>query len=138
MIEAGLCKLQFRCLVLKNICSLGIDMWRIFVIAFVFGLAACQQEDEPLASGLDGYDPHSVDTQSNECAERGGRFGQGGLTGTFVCYEKTRDANKSCSASSDCEGECLARSRTCSPVTPMFGCNDVLTNAGRLTTVCTN
>lgn len=122
----------------KTIGNLGGDMWRILVFGLILGLAACQQKDAPLASGLDGYDPHAVEIQRNECAESGGRFGQGGLTGTFVCYEDTADANKSCSVGSDCDGECLARSRTCAPVKPLVGCNDVLTNAGRLTTVCTN
>jgi len=118
--------------------NLGGDMWRILAIVLVLGLAACQKEDAPLASGLDGYDPYGVETQRAECTERGGRFGQGGLTGTFVCYEITPDANKSCSAASDCDGVCLARSRTCSPVKPLTGCQDVLSNSGRMTTVCIN
>jgi hypothetical protein len=113
-------------------------MWRILAIGLVFALAACQQEEAALDSGLEGYDPHSVEIERNACAERGGRFGRGGLAGTFVCYEETRDGNQSCSVGSDCEGVCLARSRTCSPIKPLFGCNDVLTNAGRLTTVCSN
>lgn len=104
----------------------------------LLGLAGCQKGDAPLDSGLAGYDPHAVDTRRAECVERGGRFGQGGLTGTFVCFETTRDANKSCKAASDCEGECLARSGTCTPFTPLTGCNDLLSNAGMRTTVCIN
>lgn len=113
-------------------------MWRTATIGLILSLAACQQSDVPLSSGLDGYDPHLVDIRRAECTERGGRFGSGGLTGTFVCYENTDDANKSCSAASDCEGLCLATSRSCAPVKPLFGCNEILTNSGAKTTICIN
>lgn len=113
-------------------------MWRALVLGLIFVLAACQQETEQLDSGLDGYDPHLIANQRKACAESGGRFGQGGLTGTFVCYENMKDANKGCRVASDCDGVCLARSMTCSPVKPLFGCNEVLTNAGLKTTVCLN
>jgi hypothetical protein len=114
-------------------------MWRIVAFALILGLSACQKEENaPLDSGLAGYDPHMVENQRNECVERGGQFGAGGLTGTFVCYEETDDAKKSCRAASDCDGVCLARSGTCSPIKPLFGCNDVFTNSGLKTTVCIN
>jgi hypothetical protein len=57
-------------------------------------------------------------------------------TGAFICVKRTRDSSKGCSASGQCEGACLARSRSCSPVTPLVGCHDVLTDSGKRATVC--
>ena len=99
-------------------------------------LLACQHQALNPDSGLAGYDPNLIENQRTLCLEKGGRFGRGGLASTFACYETTRDANQSCSAGSDCQGLCLARSRTCAPVTPLFGCQQVLTNAGVQATVC--
>lgn len=70
------------------------------------------------------------------CEADGGRWGAGGLTGTMVCYRETKDAGQTCSQSSDCEGLCLARSRSCSPVTPLFGCYEVLGSGGLRSTLC--
>jgi len=99
-------------------------------------LAACQQEDKLPDSGLAGYDPNLVEIRRDDCIKRGGRFGQGGLSGAFVCVETPRDANKSCSKSTDCSGECLARSHTCSPIKPLFGCNEILTSTGGRVSLC--
>ena len=108
--------------------------YAIFVVFLM--LAACQQDEPPLDSGLAGYDPNNLQIQRDACIKRGGRFGKGGLSGSLVCYENTRDANQTCSKGTDCEGFCLARSRTCAPVKPFFGCNEVLTNSGAHSTVC--
>jgi hypothetical protein len=43
---------------------------------------------------------------------------------------------KACTRQSQCEGYCLARSGTCAPITPMFGCNDILQDDGREVTLC--
>ena len=99
-------------------------------------LTACQQEAVLPDTGLAGYDPHAVETRRADCEKRGGRFGTGGLSGGLVCFETPRDANKSCSKSTDCEGECLSRSRTCSPIKPLYGCQDVLTSTGKTTKLC--
>ena len=56
--------------------------------------------------------------------------------GRMICERQTRDAGKSCQVSSDCETLCLARSRTCAPVTPLLGCNDVLGRDGAVSTLC--
>ena len=102
----------------------------------LLALVACKAEEPKLDSGLAGYDPHLVDIERNSCLKKGGRFGSGAATGTFLCYENTPDANQSCSKASDCEGLCLARSRTCAPVKPLFGCNEVLSENGSTATVC--
>jgi hypothetical protein len=70
------------------------------------------------------------------CAARGGRWAQGGLSGAFVCFEQTRDAGRQCRRESDCESICLARSGTCAPIKPFFGCQDVLTDTGLRATLC--
>ena len=54
----------------------------------------------------------------------------------MTCIRTTRDAGKSCDSKTDCEGECLARSRTCSPIKPLFGCNPVLMDTGAEVTLC--
>lgn len=68
------------------------------------------------------------------CARSGGRFTRS-PAGLFFCVRETRDANKSCTADRDCQGVCLARSRTCAPLTPLLGCHQVFTATG-IATVC--
>jgi len=73
------------------------------------------------------------------CEEDGGiwaRTAEGAIT--FACVQTTRDGGKRCDAKSDCDGECLARSRSCSPVKPLFGCNAVLMDNGAEVTLCLN
>ena len=110
----------------------GLQLVLILALGLV---AACQQQDKPLDSGLAGYDPHLIENQQKVCADRGGRFGQG-LSGAFVCYETTKDANKNCSKSTDCQGYCLARSSSCTPVVPLLGCHEVLNSTGARSTLC--
>lgn len=70
------------------------------------------------------------------CERRGGRFMQAGQTGAMACVRTTRDAGKQCRRGSDCEGVCLARSGTCAPLTPLFGCHEILQNDGTRVTQC--
>ena len=70
------------------------------------------------------------------CERRGGSYARAGAGGAFVCVRATRDGGKQCRKESDCESACLARSRTCSPITPLLGCNDILQNDGRRVTLC--
>jgi hypothetical protein len=72
------------------------------------------------------------------CEAGGGVWGRGGAAsrGGFVCFRPTRDANQSCRRDSDCESFCLASTRICAPVKPLFGCHDVLTESGARATVC--
>lgn len=53
-----------------------------------------------------------------------------------TCVTRTRDAGKSCTTSRMCEGECLARSGTCAPYTPLFGCNEIFQDDGTRMTLC--
>jgi len=56
--------------------------------------------------------------------------------GLYTCVQRTRDGGQQCNQRSDCDGECLARSGTCTPFTPLFGCHEVLSGPGRRETVC--
>lgn len=71
------------------------------------------------------------------CQERGGQLMARGTSGLFACVETTRDGGQACDEGSDCEGLCLARSGTCAPLTPIFGCQEVYTARGRRETLCT-
>ncbi|GHC13945.1 hypothetical protein GCM10007291_09820 [Gemmobacter nanjingensis] len=70
------------------------------------------------------------------CEKAGGTWSAAGLSQARTCVRRTRDAGKQCSRESDCEGFCLARSRSCAPVTPLFGCNPILQADGREVTLC--
>ena len=105
-------------------------------LAMLASLSFCQAPPPERDTGLPNYDPQLVENERAACEDRGGRFAKGGLAGRFVCFEETRDAGQTCAAATDCEAVCLARSRTCSPIKPFFGCQDVLTSAGARTTLC--
>ncbi|WP_099827256.1 hypothetical protein [Oceaniglobus indicus] len=99
-------------------------------------LAACTPEPESPGIGPGGYDPDMIRNQQAACEKRDGRWAEGRKGGGFVCYLETRDANRRCTAATDCEGLCLARSGTCAPIKPIFGCNEVLNALGARTTLC--
>ena len=70
------------------------------------------------------------------CLKTGGTWASAGQSGAKACVTLTRDGGKACTRQSQCEGYCLARSGTCAPITPMFGCNDILQDDGRKVTLC--
>lgn len=70
------------------------------------------------------------------CEKSKGRWVMAGETGAFYCASTTRDGGKQCSVKTQCQGQCLARSGTCSPIIPLYGCNDVLEKDGRMVTLC--
>lgn len=109
---------------------------RRVVTAFLVSLAlsACQEDIPPES---DGSVPDILATQRAACEKDGGEFGKSPNGVTFTCYRTPRDANKSCTTGNDCEGLCLARSRTCAPVDPLFGCHEVISDAGIRQTLCT-
>ncbi|MCA0045143.1 hypothetical protein [Celeribacter litoreus] len=102
------------------------------------GLAACQPTDaEQEEVGGFSSQMSVMDSQRAACEARGGRWGTGGVAGFMTCIETPRDAGKSCERSTDCSTNmCLARSKSCSPISPLFGCNEVLDAAGRRVTLC--
>lgn len=113
-----------------------VTVWRKAFAAGAVGVAllvsACQQEEETRLPpvGLD-----RVAAEKAACEADGGSFRSGGK-GVMVCFRTPRDAGKQCSKAGDCEGDCLARSGTCSPLMPLYGCQEVLTANGARMTQC--
>ena len=97
-------------------------------------LAACQSDRAP--EGITEAAPDLLATDAAACAAEGGRWGSALGSSLFVCYRTPRDAGKQCREADDCSTHCLARSRTCAPVTPFYGCHEVLTGPGQVATLC--
>ena len=76
-----------------------------------------------------------VSAAEQTCIRQGGSWGPAGKAGE-TCTKLTKDSGKQCNAESDCEGYCLARSGTCAPFIPMFGCNEILQDNGVQVTLC--
>ena len=70
------------------------------------------------------------------CERKGGSWASAGGSGARACVKRTRDAGKQCTTGRQCEGDCLARSQTCSPITPLFGCNEILQDNGARVNQC--
>lgn len=84
-------------------------------------------------------EPVAIKSESQQrCEARGGVFASVGGEGARACVQPTRDGGKSCRREGDCEGQCLARSQSCSPIEPLLGCNDVLQQNGAMVTLCVN
>jgi len=99
-------------------------------------LTSCLPREDTTGGGLPGYDPTGGEAPRAACEARGGTYARAGLAGGLVCVTPTPDAGKSCTSASACDGLCLARSRSCAPVKPLFGCNDILTDNGTAATLC--
>jgi len=80
--------------------------------------------------------PAPKSAEALACEKKGGSWASSGIGSLRTCVFQTRDSGKSCSRESDCEGLCLARSRTCAPVKPLLGCNDILQDNGVRATLC--
>ncbi|MFD0978320.1 hypothetical protein [Tropicimonas aquimaris] len=111
-------------------------MRHFLLLACLLALAACLPERSPPGPQAAPGTPEFFQEQKASCEARGGQFGKAPGGATSVCFITTRDANETCSQNSDCEGMCLARSRTCTPVVPMFGCNEVLLDGGIRAEIC--
>lgn len=97
----------------------------------ISALAACQSDGGDEAA----LPPTPLQAAEEACVAAGGSFGR--VPGApedapevRICYREPDDANTGCSAATDCEGACLARSRTCAPVIPLLGCHQVLSSSG--------
>lgn len=103
----------------------------------LLGLALAGCEDEATSASDTGVAvPDILSPQSAACARDGGQWGKVPGRDAFVCYRLTRDANQPCTTKRDCDGLCLARSRTCAPQVPFFGCHEVLAANGARQTLC--
>ncbi len=107
-----------------------------FLMVVLVVLGACMpwaKAPEPTAQpGTAAF----TDQLRASCEARGGSFGNAPGDATKVCFITPKDANQACRQGSDCEGHCLARSQTCAPVTPLYGCHEVLLSGGLRSTVC--
>lgn len=70
------------------------------------------------------------------CEKRGGRWFKIGEGEKRACVRETRDSGKRCERESQCDSVCLARSGTCAPFKPMYGCNEILQDNGARVTLC--
>lgn len=108
-------------------------------VALAAGLAAlallgCQPTEQ--AGDLPPVGAEFVAVQMQACQKQGGTFRPVKPGGSLACFTVPKDAGQSCKASTDCESACLARSLTCAPVKPLFGCNEVLNSGGFRVTQC--
>lgn len=70
------------------------------------------------------------------CEKKRGNWSPVGKSGLHICVFNTRDGGKQCTRESQCEGVCLARSGTCSPIKPLVGCNEIFQDDGARVTLC--
>lgn len=100
------------------------------------GAVAADDAAEPPAPDTPAAPPRVVSAAEKTCVAQGGKWGPAGNSGGETCIKLTKDSGKQCDRESDCEGLCLARSMTCAPFNPMFGCNDILQDNGARVTLC--
>lgn len=106
-------------------------MRRLAAVAVLLALAGCVEEDDGVYAGK----PLTA-AERAECTAKGGTPGYGGIFPDEVCFLPESDAGKACTKATDCSGMCLAETKTCSKVTPMFGCIPFLDETGQEMTIC--
>lgn len=93
-------------------------------------------ETAPLAEApLQSVPPVEISPEERKCVQAGGQWAKVGDLGR-ICVHPTREQGKACRKKSDCNGECLAQSGTCAPISPLMGCNEILDDQGRRMTQC--
>jgi len=106
--------------------------WPAALLAAVLAVASCTPDTAP---DLPPVGAAAVAAERAACAARGGNLVPLGVS-VLICQRPTQDAGKACTRADDCEGACLARSRSCAPATPLTGCNEILTSVGQVITEC--
>lgn len=106
-------------------------------LTLVVWAAACGVEtaDETRVPSGGEFGQTILSERRAACEAEGGQWGSSGAG--FVCFTRMPDAGERCAIGTDCAGVCLARSRTCAPVSPFVGCHDVITDSGLRAEVCT-
>lgn len=103
--------------------------------AVLLVLAACMADAQQDVG--DAGPPILLNPQSKAaCSAAGGTWAPRGLFPMPLCTLPNPDAGKSCQSAGDCIGVCLAETRTCSSVRPIFGCYAFLDEEGREVTIC--
>ncbi len=104
--------------------------------------AVAPEEPVPeLPSSVETAPAKPAEVKSKEqikCEKQGGSWDKPGKSDARTCIKPTRDGGKQCTKEGDCDGMCLARSRTCAPVKPLFGCNEILQKDGSRVNLCIN
>lgn len=102
------------------------------------GLAATDEPaaEDPAAEAAPAPPPVAKSEAQLRCERQGGEWASARGATLRTCVKPTGQGAKQCRTKTDCKGECLARSRTCAPFTPLLGCNDVLLADGSRTTLC--
>ena len=109
---------------------------RVLTVVFMAAALLSCDEDEGGGPPRDSAFPDLLGEQKVACENKGGRWGAAANKTSFVCYVTLPDANQTCQTGNDCTGFCLARSRTCSPIQPFYGCHEVLSRGGLPQTIC--
>ncbi len=104
-------------------------IWLIVFLPVIL-LSACRDGEE-----AKGYDFPGDRARKRACIEEGGHWERAGMIG-HACLFRTKDAGKSCTRATDCEGTCLADTRSCSAIRPMFGCYSMLDENGEKLEIC--
>jgi len=87
-------------------------------------LASCMTKEEQVLA-----------QQKAECLEAGGRWGRGGILALEQCFPTYSDGGKSCNRESDCQGMCMADTRTCAQ-SFSYGCLSYLNDDGKAEEIC--
>lgn len=70
------------------------------------------------------------------CSRAGGEFLRAGGGRARACIHTMPDAGKQCRVADDCQGDCLARSGSCAPVSPLYGCHEIVMSNGARAMQC--
>lgn len=98
--------------------------------------AAAAGEAEAVAEPVEAAPPPPPKSERQiKCERKRGTWADTG-GGLMICMLPTRDGGKRCTRESQCDGVCLARSKTCAPVEPLLGCNEILQDDGSRATLC--
>lgn len=103
----------------------------LMLLAGVFlagGLSAC-------ITSQDNDEASALAQQKASCLEAGGRWGRGGILGLEQCFPSYSDGGKSCNRDSDCQGMCLADTRSCAK-SFSYGCQSYLNDDGVVEEIC--
>lgn len=112
---------------------MGALVVKLATLLLLAAVTACQPGTEPAQNV--GVEADRTDREKAACLARGASWSR--VAGTvFTCVEQTGDGGQSCQSSATCKGVCLARSMTCAPVRPLFGCNEILNDSGLRVTMC--
>ena len=97
-------------------------------LSFCLGLQACLPEAEPAGAVRDVR-------EEKRCEEQGGRYLLEHPHVSYECVLPFADAGKSCTRASDCRGQCMAETKTCSARNQLFGTWQELDDQGNVITV---